>query len=419
MIRYVLRTMAGPWVALLALAFQAGVLLMDGMPWRGDIMWTAGLLGTSLHLVLPIAAGAVAYDTASVHHPGRLHLVALSRRSRRAQLLPLLVTVVPLMAVYLTLWATSMGLTLRGDHDFPLTSSAFSPVLVHLSAIAFAGALGSVIGRLLPPLIAGAAGGAAMFIATYVVEWFWSGEGVLLLRFYGGAATMLGWSYEWQHALVRTAILIALAAALLLVPVRITHGRVRPTPMTGAVAAVVLAVTIVPLPLALHEYTPVAGVPSDCRGADPVICGFAEQHVLTDVAEPILRDLTDAARGSGYEALSPDRILVTAAPDPALSPRQEGVRYITTYLLYDLRQPELRAPDYIAGELLAPLHCPQLYSPLPPGDVYSEDSENLIGTWLELIGVEHPVPFTSLSPHEVVDILARRDACDIETAQLG
>ena len=81
--RYAVRTLFGPWLALPVLLLEAVTFAQRGAPWRGEAVWTVDWFALALFVIAPLCAGVAAVDAARLCTSGRVHLVVAVPRPGR------------------------------------------------------------------------------------------------------------------------------------------------------------------------------------------------------------------------------------------------------------------------------------------------------------------------------------------------
>ncbi|MDT0491391.1 hypothetical protein ACPEIF_23780 [Streptomyces sp. NPDC012600] len=414
-LRYALKTLIGPWILPVVIALEVVNLFQRGMPWRGEPLWTVDWFAISLFIVGPLLAGAAAVDAARLSKDGTIHLVLATRRPYRPYLRAAAWCVVPVLAVHFLVLA--VGLAIGGLPDGSPWWGLAGAVLVQALAICWYAAVGSAVGRLAGPLVAGAVGAIGSFTLIYLLG-EGSGERFEPLSLGGATVSRLGLVYNPGYLLSQIALFALTGAALLLLPVTLRSGR-RVLTAAGAALAVGVVVAVVGGQYALpaERLTAKAEAPADCtEGAGPVICLYPEHRRFRDQVVQHVRTLTEAAGEAGHTALVPRRVEELSRTYQVTTPDRIGL--------------EISADAYASGEvsvqdiaasLVRPLHCSALYEEPGPGEKYWSREFSLYFTLLHTAGItvdtaEFPVKPRVLTPAESADIMKDYATCDLEGA---
>ncbi|MFI8087095.1 hypothetical protein ACIF9R_02115 [Streptomyces sp. NPDC086080] len=388
------------------------------MPWRGEGLWTVDWFAIPLFILGPVYAGAAAVDASRLSRPGNIHLVVSVARLRLPYLRAAAWCAVPAAAVHLL--AIVIALVTGGVQN-PEVGWGWMVLaaLVQCLAIAWYVALGSAIGRFAPPVVAGLSAAAGAFVLFYLLgEGSGAGaqENFQLLTFGGATVSRLGLTYDGGYLLGQAVVLPATAAAMLLLPLRMRSGVRVPTGAGSGLAAVtvaVLASTSLVLPAQRLQMAP--QTPQDCVGSSPQVCLFAEHSRFAGTVNSQFRDMVDAARDAGYDALIPDKVEeMSRTYRPAPGTGTAGLQIpADTYETGEL------SLDELVTEIVTPQHCAALYGEEPPSDGYWERNLSLYATWMTLMDVkmdlqDFPVPVKILDAEQVRDIKADFARCDLD-----
>lgn len=421
MIGYALRGLVSPWITALAAVAYVVLFFQEAMPWRGDLVWTAGWLGTALIVVAPLTAGAVAVDTARATDWTRASLFVSARSWLSPVLFVYAVALVPVLGGYLVVLGAMLTMSLPGGHDYALTAGTALQPVVHTAAVAFFAAIGSLIGRFTSPVIA-ALGATAGSVLVLQAGGEVSGTGITVFDLAGAGGSMVGLTFSAEHAVAQITLLVVATALAIGASFR-RRAHVRVPTVTGGLHAVglvvVLALGPALVPWTESRYRAVVGEATDCRGDRVTLCTFAEHDRQRELEQETVFALVDAAAAAGYEALVPDRIVQVATPTgepPDLGdPRAE---FSLTLDSYGVHRGVPSAIDEIAVSLVIPYHCPQLYAAVPPDEDYWEDLRGVVVTWTGLVDpaqvtAPHLADVETLSPGEVAEVMERFATCDL------
>jgi hypothetical protein len=411
------RTLVGPWLLLPALALEVANLLQRGMPWRGEGLWTVEWFAISLFIIGPLCAGGAAVDAARLSRPGNIHLVITTPRPSLAYVWAAGWTAVPLMALHaiaITV-AAMIGPVTMPSVGWPLMAAGG---VVQCMSILWYASMGSLIGRLLPPLVAGFVAAIAGWFLYYPLSSVTSGgpQHFDLLDMGASTVSQIGLTYNAWYLTGQALVFGVTAALVLAVRLRVRSGFPVPTAMgvllVGAAVAV-LVVGAVALPADRKKVVEVT--PSYCSAGQPPVCLFAEHRRYSDVVVANVRTLTDAARRHGYDALVAERVVERGRA--GTSGAEVGVFELR--LADDVYTTGSMTLDQTAMNLVTPDHCDQLHSPTPPPDTYWVRLLSLTMTWLNLTGTnyepeqfminEHVRLLTAEEASEVVGAFARCD----------
>lgn len=411
-IRYALRTLAGPWVVLPVVVLEVLNFLQRGMPWRGETLWTVDWFAIALFIVGPLVAGASAVDAARLSRMGNVHLVLATPRPHRPYLRGAAWCAAPVLMVHVLTMA--VGLAVSGLYGSPQWFGLVAAVLVQCLAICWYVAIGSAVGRLASPLVAGAVAAVGTFTLIYFLGE--NGEGRFAPLALGGATvSRLGLEYSPGYLLSQIACFVLTGAMLLLLPMRLRSGR-KVLTTAGAVLVVLTVVLVAGGRYTLPDTRLVArpAAPTDCVGSAPRVCLYPEHQRLRDEVVRHVRTLSEAARSGGYAALVPERVDELSRTYQVNTPSVVGLEIPSDAYVSG------RVPiKDVASSLIRPLHCSALYEEPGPGDAYWEREFSLYITLLGTAGIkvdtaEFPVTPRILTPKQVDDIMNDYAACELE-----
>lgn len=417
-INYALRTLIGPWLTLPTLGLEIAAFLFNGLPWLGEGMWTVDWFAIPLFIIGPLCAAGAAVDASRLSRPGNVHLVVSIPRPVMAYLRPAAWCAGPVVGLHLMTIAIAIivGQVSQPSVGWPAMLGA---AMVQCMSIVWFVAIGSAIGRLASPLLAGISAGGAGYVLTYIAGAALTNRPTFRVLDLGGATiTMLGRAYNPGY-LAGQAITFALTIALfVLLPIRSRSGHNVPTGR-GTIAIILAAVTIFVSPAVFpHEREVNASRPPDyCVGAQPQICLHYEHRRYADLAVPLVQKLTKAASDAGYPAFVPERVMESSRNYRAGGHGDRSLWFPTeTY-----EKGELSLGD-VAYFMIEPGHCIQLQPTpdedwTPPSMIYHERFFSLLATWLQIAGkdIGHtPVQSKILSPDEVKRTLDEFDRCELE-----
>ncbi|MFJ6940000.1 hypothetical protein [Streptomyces sp. NPDC101132] len=411
-LRYALKTLVGPWVMLPVAGLEVMNFLQRGMPWRGESLWTVDWFAIALFIVGPLLAGAAAVDASRLSRPGNIHLVLATSRPHRPYFRAAAWCALPVLGVHLLTIAT--GIAVGGVHGTPAWFGLAGAVLVQCLAICWYVAIGSAIGRLTSPLLAGAIAAIGAFTFIYLLGEGSSGR-FEPLSLGGATVSRLGYQYSAGYLLAQIAVFAITGAALLLLPICQRSGRVIPTRI-GASAMALIALIALGGQYALPDQRLIAKAetPTDCTDAEPTVCLYPEHQRFQDQAVGHVRTLTKAARARGYDALVPKRVEELSRTYRVTSPDIAGLE-----ISADAYATGKVTLEEVASGLVRPLHCAGLYEGRGPGPKYWQREFSLYATLLHTADIkvdprEFPEPAKILTPKEVQDIRADYAACKLE-----
>lgn len=380
---YALRTLVGPWLVLPAIGIEIANFFQRGMPWTGEGLWTVQWFPIALFILGPLCTGAGALDASRLTRPGNIHLVRTSASPSLIYLRAVAWCAGPVMVVHLV--AIIGGLVLGGvtkpSVGWPWLAAG---IAVQLVAIAWHVAIGSVIGRFTPPILAGVLGAVAGFALFYVLGNAGAGNRFTLLDL--GAATVprLGLTYNGGYLAAQGLVLLVTATLFLSVGVRARSGINIPTPSGAALATAAVAIIITaPAVLPAHRLLEKPEPPGTCweffqrREA----CMYAEHDRFRQEVEGKLSRLMHAADAAGYRVLIPQRIEEisrTYRPtDGTTAPLELDQAYEAGAV----------STSEIIISMMNPAHCPRLYDPnIGPPDAFIMNQRRLFATWLAIVG---------------------------------
>lgn len=411
-LRYATRTLVGPWAVLPALVLEVLNFFQRGMPWRGETLWTVDWFAISLFIIGPLIAGAAAVDAAKLTRPGNIHLVLAVTSPHRPYLRAAAWCAGPVAVVHLM--AVLAGLLLGGFHSSTSWFLIITAMLVQTLAIGWYVAIGSAIGRLAGPLVAGATAAIGSFTLIYLLGE--GGNNVFEPLALGGATvSRLGYEYVPGYLFAQAAVFAGTGASLLLLPIRVRSGMRIPS-ITGLVLAALSVTAVVASQYTFPGERLAASphAPTRCTGTKPTICIYPEHERFERQLVSHIQTLSSAAQTKGYPSFVPDRV-----EELSRTYRVKG----RDALGLDIQAKAYASGDIdiadVAIEMVRPLHCTQLYTGAPPGDAYWKREMSLHATLLSLAGVkvnkeDYPGAIEILSPGQVDSIFKDYAACDLE-----
>ncbi|WP_327344311.1 hypothetical protein [Streptomyces europaeiscabiei] len=411
-LRYALKTLVGPWAVIPVAVLETMNLLQRGMPWRGEALWTVDWFAIALFIVGPLLAGAAAVDAANLSRVGNIHLVLATAQPHRPYLRAAAWCAIPVLVVHVLTMAA--GLAVGGLYGDPQWLGLAGAALVQCLAICWYVAIGSAVGRLAGPLVAGAVAAVGSFTLIYLFAES-DAEGFAPLALGGATVSRLGLEYSPAYLLAQVAVFVLTGAAFLLLPVRLRSGR-KVLTTAGAVAVALTAVLFVGGRYALPETRLVARpvAPAACVGSAPEVCLYPEHQRLHDQILQHVRILSEGARSKGYDALVPGRIEELSRTYSVSNPDIVGLEMPS-----DAYATGRVSVEEVASSMVRPLHCSEFYDEAGPQEAYWAREFSLLYTLLSAAGVrldtaEFPVEPRILTPEQVEDIMDDYAVCDLE-----
>lgn len=401
---FVMRCGLVPWVAFAVCCLSATVLVMNGAPWRGDLTWLIDSAPIAMIALGPIVAGAAAIDMSRLGEGSR-HLE--SGRFWRT----------PAAAI-----TFAYGLLVSGAYAATILVAAFVEVPgridglswlavgVQLLMITAFAAVGTVLGRLVGPVLAGVLGALAALIAVLAMSS--RSDHVALL--YAGASTVprTGRGYSGAYLAVQALLLVLVVVVCLVV--RPGAPRRRRVAVGECLAAVGLVVAILLAGVAgpTSRLTMTGDRPRDCKTVHGVaVCLYAEHRRVGAQVRAAVGTLIEQVRAHGYDAFVPERIEESSrsfSPDGRSS------------LPLDLDRELAGGPvsyEVVVGSLVWPAHCEAVQGELPPSEATWNDYDAVTQTLISLVDPDLAASRTlngdveRLSPDEVAAILEEFRAC--------
>ena len=376
---FAVRTLIGPWVVVPLVVLEVLNLAQRGSPYLGEAMWTIEWLAISLFLTGPLIAGFAAVDASRLSGPGAVHLVVAGRRPRLVYVRAAVWCAGPAAVVHLLALVVALGLG-----GFPSLGSAGPRLLVgfvvQVAVVFWFAAVGSMVGRFVPVLVAGF---FAAVVGLGLFYRFSDGDGFLLLDLGSSTITRIGLEWNLRYLLWQLLIFVVGSVGLVSLRVWLRDGRPVMRLGGGAVLVVVIVVTLAAVSVGPTERTVLAApvAPSYCDQGEPVICFYPEHKRHADRVIGPIRYLFAAATDAGYDAFVPQRVEqsswsyrgVGSYPDVRLIWLPDSVYTGGEWPLYEL----------IQNTLLAPAHCPQMST--GPSDLFWRRLEDLTNTWYDLL----------------------------------
>ena len=415
------RTMVGPWAMIPAAGLVIANLLQRGMPWRGEGVWTVEWLSIVLAVLGPLVAGVAAVDASRLTAPGAVHLVSVSAHPRRAFVRAAAWVWLPVVAIHLVAFAAAFGL---GGIINPVIGwpRIILGVAVQCAAIAWFAALGSGLGRLCSPIVAGIVGATAGFLAVYVLGPI-TGEQFGLLSFGSSTVTRIGLQWSVIYQAVQLGVLAGSAVLLLSIRPRLVAAwRVPDGRGIAAASVAILAIMAAQIfgPTSTYVTTPMSP-PTACYDLPTTTICFHSEH--RRFALPLVLELDAlfaAATSAGYDGLVPKRVEQrswTYQPDVST---ETWALWLPAEVFAS--QPLSRRD--LLFDLLSPDHCPELSADVPPSEEYFQRYSTVVATWLSLTGVSRAeidedmflgtdIPDPYPGPDEIADIISDFTACDL------
>ena len=406
--RYAASTLASPWLAV-------GALVLLAQSWSSDQFMTGELLlaadNTALLVMLagPVLAGVSAFDAARHFSPSRVGIFSRAVARRRESAWLLLWAAGPTAATLSVATAVRVAVELsKHGHTAGLPSAALT-ILLQVAALAFFASLGVLVGRALPPIIAGVVG----LLVGYGVTILGAGErGVRFgpLDLGGASVSRLGLDLSPSFLALQGAMLLAVPLTVILAASVVppaTDQRIR----RGTVGLGILGLLLVaPVPgLPPSRWVPKPLPPSSCSGENPIVCTYPEHVRQAELADAQIRLYVDALQHEGISALVPrsvQEISRTYAPGGEAGTRSADLSQ------YD---DTVEARRSLVYDLVTPVHCPQLVADTAPSDAYFDIVDRLALTFAHVAdpSVEATLwptePMTADEAEAAIDLLW---ACD-------
>jgi len=354
LIRFALRTLWGPRLVLVLVVLEAANLLQLGRAWRGELLWTVEWLGIVHFVVGPLLAGVAALDAARLARPGSLELLAVSGRPRGAYVWAAAWTAVPACLAHTAALAVALAWGQRYWGGGELGSSALA-FAVQLAGFCWYAALGSVIGRFVPVLVAGpAAAVAAMGLFFRLAD----GDGFLLMHFGASTVSRIGVELNTAYLGLQLAVFAGTTALFMLPRVWPAREPLRRSPHLLGVAALAVAVVVL---VSVRGWGPDQRQmladpypPDRCFGENPTVCYYPQHQRMAEPSYAAISDFAERARQAGYGYLIPETIHEQGRSYEPTDPAIQGL-YITA------REYEGKPPDPAAviRQVLRPRQCEQ------------------------------------------------------------
>jgi len=411
-IRFAFATLVSPWLMPLYALLETANLLQRGAPWRGEGMWTVEWLSIVLFLLGPVVCGASALDAARLSRPGNIHLSASGPSSSRVYLRAAGWCVLPAVAVHLLALVAAL---LVGRVTGPSAgwSAVAGQAVVQALVILWFSSVGSALGRLATPVVAGLVGAATGFVLFYVLGDGGGLQHFSLLALGSATVSRLGLAYNNEFVLAQGLLLVGTSALLLTLATR-GVGSARLPAWRGVMALVLTVVAIATAPFMLPstriEARPVP--PTLCTDHPLRICFFPEHERFAEDSRRSIAELVSAARSAGYTDLVPDSVMESSRTFDG-----GGSRVATFTLPLNATEPGGPTISDWAYELTTPTYCPQLRSRSGPPDAFYRQKQLLEVTWLHLVGVRSQLfdfvkDLRILTPTEASAVAERLRACD-------
>jgi hypothetical protein len=369
-------------------------------------------MALSLWLVFPIVAGAAAVDAAMLTQPGHRFMVTSKRLASRRYGWALAWVAVP--AVVAHGGVIVAVLALGGAW---LGRVGVVPLLLAVAAqavtIVWFAAWGSLIGRLLSPVVAGIVGAASAFLLSTIWGQAMSPRPQFSVFGDAGASvSQIGVTWNVHHLLVQIAVLGVTAVALWRVRVVGMGTRVRPTVVSACLA--VASVMVVGSANSVVGGAPLqerVEAPELCVEAGTTVCVYREHFPYAGDTLETLQVMFDSASAAGYESLVPVRV-------EEWSRRYEPDRQSGVWGLYTIeRNVEVDPAWGLAQSLLVPYQCPALSDDVGPPEQLWQSLEALTYTWMTVAGYDIPeLKTTVLEPKDVDRILEAWSRCDLDVS---
>lgn len=218
------------------LAATGFAMTLRGAPWRGDLVWTIDWMSVGFVISGPLVAGTVAIDTGALVR-GSLHL-----EHRWPWRSPGLGIAIGHASTVCVAQCVGLGVALSISRPPVADPFAWLAVLVQLLLLILFVSIGSLVGRLTQPLLAGLLASSLVLLLVY----FFGSPSKQVTILHAGLATLprVGYRYHWTFLAAQALIIIALIVATwLLRPV--APATSRSIPVTRWFTAVVLAIGVV------------------------------------------------------------------------------------------------------------------------------------------------------------------------------
>jgi hypothetical protein len=386
---YAFRTTIGAWVLVPVVVIEFMNFFQRGMPWKGEGIWTVEWMAISLFLLGPVIAGFAAVETARLFRPGTVHHITVPRHRYRSLWAVVAWCGLGVCAVHLCV--TAAGLIVGQVPSSVDWASMFGGTLVQCLAILWYTAVGMLIGRIMPPMVAGAIAAVIGFGSFYILGSSYTAEEFALLDFGAATVSRLGLDYNPAYLGFQAAIL--LISALVMASVTL-HPRGR-TPLARWTAVGISAVMAAGLGVANglgpdQRWIAVPTPPDTCVSvsADDTAwaeyCVYAEHQEYIDDLDAVYRPLRTAAVDSGYDAFVFEKaweLSRTYVP----SPDEAAIGFTFVSVIHEEGHLD---PYRLAYNLIYPEHCQALSSDVPPSDEFWMRMDRLSFTWISLLGID-------------------------------
>lgn len=310
--RYARRTMVGVWVGVPVAGLLALNAIQRGRDWRGDMLLAADAQGIVLFVVGPLLCAVVAVDSARASQAGNLQDVALTRPWMRPYLYSLAVGTGS--AAFVLLGGGLAAVFASGSYYFQLgdfVDATIQLALLALSLVYF-GAIGSLIGRVSSPALAGliaAVVGFALFTSESA-----RGEAFGLMTLGGATVSRVGLEYVQSYRVWQAILLLALAVVAMLARPSFTGAGTR-----VSIAVFLAGVLAIGTPFAVAAAKPSVlptqrwaekadPIPWRCDGGSPALCMVAHHSHLRPLYRSQLDAIASGARAAGIENILPDQV---------------------------------------------------------------------------------------------------------------
>ena len=411
-VRYALRTLAGPWAALVVLGVDAGIATMRQAPYLGEGMWTVRWMALGLWIIWPVVAATAAVDAARLTRPGARHLPFTTRRGRREYAWAAAWTAVPAAGAHVAVIAA--GLIVGGVAE---PRVGWGPIVLavvaHCSTLVWFAALGSFVGRCVSPLLAGILAAGTAFALSYLLTNVGAATATFeVLGDQGASISQIGVTWNVTHLLVQSAVLLATAGIMVMARPVQRSAIVTPGIAWMTAALVTASIVIVaPRAVAGEPLTAAPQAPDDCSGSAPVMCVYPEHRRYSGPTLAAVDALVAAARDAQYDSLVPTRVEESSRRYDAADGR--GVMSLP------ILEPGPTDTPALVQRLLMPGWCAELSADTPPPDAYFAALESLVFTWTGLVDEPYdPMAsgLTPLSPDEVERVMSAWSVCDLSAA---